>query len=155
MVLSMQSLSVKAKSGRTTIAIKTPLLHKAVKKTMTKKINAKMTIGRRTSTSKKFDVRICGDGDVADVYHHMETEMPDSMVFMIFGEAEKSYGFKSGRVGEYFSVKFIKGGGFAIKGRVDWEDGIDMVGKKHYIVWHVKNEDLVQIPGYTYENIRI
>ena len=151
----MKNLSVKTKTGRTTIPVKTPLLHKQVKKTMKQKVSSKMTVGRKTSTSTKFDVRICGDCDVADVYHHMETEMPDSMMFMIFGEADKSYGFKSGRVGEYFSVKFIKGGGFAIKGRVDWEDGIDLVGKKHYIVWHVKHEDLVEIPGYTYEKIRI
>ena len=143
------------KTGRTTIAVKTPLLKKQVRKTMKKKIFAKMTVGNKTSTSEKFDVRICGDGDVADVYHHMETEMPASMTFLIFGEAEKSYGFKKGRVGEYFSVKFIKGGGFAIKGRVDWEDGIDLVDKKHYIVWHMKNEDLVEVPGYTYESIRI
>lgn len=156
MGLSLHNMSVKTKSGRTTIQVKTPMLKKKYYTTKKRAAYTKMTVGSKTPTSYKFDVRICGDSDVADVFHHMETEMPVSMTFLIFGETDKMYGgFKDGRMGEYFSVKFIKGGGFEIKDRVDWEEGIEMVNHSRYSVWYVQHKDLVDIPGYTYKPIRI
>ena len=128
---------------------------KTTKKTshgITKKSNPnhnKMVVGEKTSTSKKYHVLITGDCDVADVFHYMETgvsdvsDLPCSRV-LIFGETDKRYGgFKDGRMGEYFSVTNGR-----ITGRIDWEDGIDLVQNKGYTVYHVKNRFIKRFPGY-------
>jgi hypothetical protein len=117
--------------------------------------NSKMTIGEKTSTSTKLDVRICGDSDVADVFHHMETEKPSGKRFLIFGETDKMYGgFSSGTMGEYFSLKPSSCGKVSIKGRVDWEDGMELV-EEGFSVWFVKYADLLKIRGYKAKAIRI
>ena len=116
----------------------------------------KMTVGNETCTSKKFHVLICGDCDVADVYHHMETEIPDGSKFLIFGETDKRYGgFKKGRMGEYFSVDFDAKGRYYLKDRVDWEDGIEMISDDGYVAVYMNHRDLVGTKGYTFQEVRI
>lgn len=151
----MRKDSVKTPRGRKTVSAKAPLVTKKAGKTRGPAMK-KMTIGYKTSTSKKYDVRICGDCDVADVYHHMEDSVPRGVKVLIFGETDKMYGgYTSGIMGEYFSVEFTKEGGYRIKERVDWEDGIDMVTNKRYSVWHMKHVDLVNVPGYSFKSVRI
>ena len=86
----------------------------------------------------------------------MENSIPVGIPFLIFGETDRRYGgFKQGRMGEYFAVKLHKNGGYSIKKRIDWEDGIEMVTNQGYTVVHLKHDDLVDVPGYTFESIRI
>lgn len=143
-------------SSKKSKCVKTPALRRQGKKQSKPRATyKKMTVGKETSTSKKYDVRIVGDCDVADVYHHMEPEKPDTIIFIIFGETDRMYGgFRSGRMGEYFSITFTKTGGFEIKDRIDWEEGIDMANSM-YRVWYVKHADLIEIPGYTHQDVRI
>lgn len=116
----------------------------------------KMIVGHKTNTSNKYHVLVCGDCDVADIYQHMEYSIPVDTPFLLFGETDKRYGgFKQGKMGEYFSIKMHKNGKYSIKGRIDWEDGIEMITNQGYTVVHMEHDDLVEVPGYTFKSVCI